>query len=150
MDDKWIQETAARVKQDIETKKAKDAKAVEKQKLKKELGPGVWNELRDWLKDACRDLNAAVGTEVVQYTLVNENEVSLSGKADGMHRTMIVKFDGATVEYSSRSGDPSRKFEIAINSDGSAGLGERGLPFGRKPADVGKEIMKNALEVVSY
>ena len=55
MDDKWIRETAKRVKGELEAKKIKDEKFLETQKLKRDLGPGIWEELKDWLNSLLKN-----------------------------------------------------------------------------------------------
>jgi hypothetical protein len=149
MDDKWILETANRVKGELEKKKIKDEKFLETQKLKRDLGPGIWEELKDWLKGSCERLNAELGIEIAKFNRVNGEEVIVSGKADGMDTTMTVIFNPSksTVEYHSQSGDSSKTFEITINSDGHAGFGAHGMPYCLAAADAGKEIMKHVLKL---
>lgn len=151
MDDQWIRETASRIKKEIAAKRVKEEKFVETQRLKRELGPGFWGELRDWLKGACQSLNSEMGTEIVKYIQVSGNEVSVCGQGDGMYRIMTVRFDPSrmSVEYSSQNGDPSRQLYIEIGSDGTATLGEDKMSLVWKPVDIGKEIIKHALEVFS-
>jgi hypothetical protein len=149
MDDKWIRETAKRVKGELEAKKIKDEKFLETQKLKRDLGPGIWEELKDWLKGSCERLNAELETEIAKFNLVNGEEVVVSGKGDGMDTTITVIFkpSKSTLEYHSQSGDPSKTFEITINSDGHPGFGAHGMPFCLAADDVGKEIMKHVLKL---
>ena len=151
MDEKWVRETAAGLKRDIEAKKSKDEKFVVTQRLKQELGPGLWAELRDWLKEACEKLNTEMGMEVARFVVVNGEEATVSGKADGMYTTMTAKFNPSksSVEYHSQGGEPSRTYEVVINADGHAGLAQRGMPFGSTAAEVGKEILKHGLQVAS-
>ena len=149
MDDKWIRETAKRVKGELEAKKIKNEKFLETQKLKRDLGPGIWEELKDWLKGSCERLNAELETEIAKFNLVNGGEVVVTGKGDGMDTTMTVIFkpSKSTLEYHSQSGDPSKTFEITRNSDGHAGFGAHGMPFCLAADDVGKEIMKHVLKL---
>jgi hypothetical protein len=150
MDEKWIRGTADRIRNDVESRKLKDEKFLETLKLKQNHAPTVWRELKDWLRKSCADLNKEFGSEVVRLSELSGNEVTLTGKADGMYTTTIVTNDQQrlTISYSSANGDPSAKFEIGIRQDGSSGLSpERSLGEVRTVAEVGKEILHYATQV---
>jgi hypothetical protein len=149
MDDKWLRQQADRIKSDIENKKVKDEKFVETQKLKQNLAPSLWRELKDWLRQSSEALNKEMGHEVVRFFELSGDEITLAGKADGMYTTMIVRNDQRrlVIEYESQGGDPSAKFEIGIRPDGTAGLLPERIGVIRTPADVGKDILHYATQV---
>jgi hypothetical protein len=154
MDDKWLQEQADRITRDVANKNLTDEKFIESQKLKRELAPGLWREMKDWLREACEGLNKQVGHEVARFIELSGNEVTIAGKEQGMYVTMIVSFDPQRLEikYESQGGDPSAKFHIAIKSNGAAGLTDRpDFPVSIKgPTEVGKTIIHYATQVSKY
>jgi hypothetical protein len=149
MDDKWIRIISERLKTEMQAKKTQDEKFVETKKLKRSLAPGVWNELRDWLNEYCAALNKEMGTDILNFSLLTGGDVEITPKGEGIHRTMIVSFNSVvgTLEYRSTSGEPSKTFEIVVDSQGHASFGERGLPFGHPVEYIGKEILNHALHV---
>ena len=93
-----------------------------------------------------------MGKEIAKFSILDGDAVSVSGTGDGMYTTITVKFDPAnsTVQYGSQRGAPSGKFEIMINADGSAGLGERSVSFGTTVANAGQQIIQHAVKVYSH
>lgn len=149
MDDKWIREMAEGIRRDVQAKKLKDEKFVETQKLKRQLGPSLWSDLKQHLNEACGGINKEMASEVALFRDLSGAEVSVTGQGEGMYTTMTVKFsaDRSLLEYESQQGNPMGKFEVAIGSGGHANFTSRDFPIGQSAEDVAREIMRHALRV---
>lgn len=149
MDEKWIRDTAEQVRRRIEAKKVKDAKFVETQRLKQELGPGAWADLKDAVRDACAAINKEMGAEVIKYSEVDGGHIVVQGVGDGMYRRMTMKFSAekAQLTYESDQGNPMGKFDVAIDGNAKARFGSCDYPDGRSVDEVTREIVRHALEL---
>ena len=152
MDDKWLRDMADRVNQDTETKKLKDQRFVEVQKLRREQTPEMWRRLKDWVKEACAGMNKEIGREVVQFSDGSGLDFTVKGLGDGMHTTMTAQFDPnkLVISYRSQSGDPSADYELEIGGEGVRFSDKRHGGTAYSVEEIGKTIMQHALKVYHY
>lgn len=89
-----------------------------------------------------------MGNEVVSFS-GHGNEITITGKGEGMYQIMRASFDPERliIRYGSEGGDPSATFDIGITADGKGNLVDQKLHFGKKIPEVGREIIGYATQV---
>lgn len=152
MDDKWLYSMADRINRDTETKKLKEEKFVEVQKLRREQTPAMWERLKGWTKEACAGMNKQIGREVAQFSDATGLDFTVRGIGDGMHTTMTARFDPnlLMIKYESQSGDPSAEYELEMDGDGVRFSDKRHGGTAYSIEEIGKTIMEHALKVYHY
>jgi hypothetical protein len=139
----WIRETANRLKREIEERRNQDDKYIESHKLKLELAPELWKELRHWTGKHCLALNQEMCQEILSFETSPETELSVRSHLGGQIRYLHASFDQNTGIIKYDGGTHSGTFEVERIEKGGGILTSRSIFC--TVEDAGKEMLGTVL-----
>ena len=142
MDD-WTKAMADRLKRQIEERKLQDTKYVESHKLKKELAPELWKDLRQWTGKHCFAFNQEMSQEILNFETTPETELRVRAHLGDQIRILHASFDEGTATIKYDGGTHSGTFEVERLETGGGILTTRGIPC--TVEDAGKEMLGTIL-----
>jgi hypothetical protein len=114
----WSQKMANKLRKREESQQTSDAKFVEMQKMKREIGPRLWQAVRSDVLAEGKALNLECGKEVVTMEVTPASELILRAKVEDSTRRLHVNFDSESAEITWRSpSGTEEKFEFYIGED---------------------------------
>lgn len=84
---------AKKLRERAESDKLRDAKFVETQRMKREIGPPLWAAVRSDLLVEVQALNREMGKEVVVLEVTPSSEISLRADLNGERRLFRAQFN---------------------------------------------------------
>jgi hypothetical protein len=130
--DRWAREMAANLKARLEEKKLKDAKLLETQRLKRELGGPLWEQVRIALNEHSSAVNAEMHKQLLTILQPTSTGTTIQADIDGLHHAMTVQFDpDKGLNWESESGAANGHWVLGIDEDGKASF-----YFSREPVTV--------------
>lgn len=141
----WSREMAAKLKRRSEGQNLRDAKFLETQKMKREIGPSIWAATRSDALSQGIALNAEMGREIItQETTSSEELILLANLEDGVRR-IHVRFavESGKLSYATDRGIMDT-VELAVGLDGKFGFHSGMVP--RTTGSVAKQILEALLD----
>ena len=134
MGHEWAAEWAAKLKRKQAEASLKDANFQERQRIKRDQGPGLWREVVQSLNNKCVLLNNAMSEEILgpdpEPITSTPYQVSLILRSHGSVSRLKVCFaqkaDRVIAECT--VGPTERKWELAVNQAGKAHFQEGMIP----------------------
>lgn len=77
----WGKETANKLRAQTEYQAQENAAQLQREKLRQDQGPRLWNEVRDHVKTKCASLNREYGEEVLDFMVVQTPHLDVRFRA---------------------------------------------------------------------
>ena len=117
--DRLVQKLVDEIQAEQDQQSVDSRRFVEEQKIRREMAPRLWNELREWLKQACTD--AVVGGRPVFRFAVGSNlEAVISRNDKPISIEINFSQDAQRVFYECGAG--RGEYLVQINSDATVSL----------------------------
>ncbi|MGB7282541.1 MAG: hypothetical protein WBE13_09795 [Candidatus Acidiferrum sp.] len=141
----WSQKMANKLRKREESQQVSDAKFVEMQKMKREIGPRLWQAVKSDVLAEGKALNLEYGKEVVTIETTPANELILRAKVEDSSRRLHVGFDSesAQITWNGPSG-MDEKFEFAIGTDHKPAFYSGMVPY--STGSIARQILETLLD----
>jgi hypothetical protein len=141
----WSRTTAAKIRQRMADHGIRNAKFAMEQRLKAEVGPRLWEDVRNNIEIEASALNGDLSETIVSIEKSTDSELHLIAHlTDGVRRS-TVKFEPEagmlTWKNSKQEGD---KCELGVGSDGKMAFHFGMVPS--TPESIARQVLNNLLD----
>ena len=140
----WADNMAGRIRQRRQNQEVRDAKFVEKQRIKRANGEPLWRQVRDHVKQNCDDLNKRTGETLLTFEVGQLSEIHVRGEVDGKHRILSATYDPEQCTLTYTCGDKSDSWEVLVGDDGTVTFGW-GMGIQSTPASIANQMLNTLL-----
>ena len=149
MSDDWTKKLAQKLKDRRQRQSIRDVKFVEKQNLKRQLGPRLWEAVKAAVKQRCDDLNIEMQEQVLSFNPVPSHQISVDAQTDalmqgGELRHLQAEFNVETGHVDYDSSNYKGSFELSIGDDGNAQFYSGMIPA--TPDSIAREMIGSLLD----
>lgn len=130
MDD-WDKNQAANLKKAIADSQSKDDIFQERQKLKRQFGPGLWKEVKERVGERSSTHNTEMKQDVLEVNPTPSDTLEVGASVKGAKVSLKAKFENdlGPLEWyvhtvPSSSPNPSGKLFLQVDQEGNVGFGE--------------------------
>jgi hypothetical protein len=119
--DKWAQQMAEKIKAGVEAKRLKDSKFMEVQRLKREQGGPLWDQVRVFINEKCASLNAEMQDQIVTVGHPNSKETRLRASISGEHDALVITFDqeASILKWKLENTTREGQYKILVDDNGN-------------------------------
>jgi len=142
----WARDMAEKLKRINQSQELRDAKFLELQRVKRELGPKIWSALKSDISAESISLNREIGREIITTDKNSSaDEVILVGNIDGRIRRSYVQFEveSGKLTYKTERGF-SDNFELYVGPDGKIEFYSGMIPY--RTVSIARQILEKLLE----
>ncbi|MGH2506770.1 MAG: hypothetical protein ACRDHZ_05070 [Ktedonobacteraceae bacterium] len=137
----WADDALGKLKKQQGDQRVKDAKFLEKQRLKKAHGGRLWEEVRRAVKENCNHLNTKAEKEILVFEVTQNTILRVRASLDSNSRLLAAAFDEETGLLSWESNAANGQWELAVTDD-DGGVGFcRGMRIPSTPASIAKQML---------
>ena len=147
----WSRDMAEKLRKRSEHQNIQDAKFVEQQRIKREVGPRLWDAVKSDIRAEGKALNAELGKELItEGPGSSPNELALFADLDPEPRDARVVFSPAEgkltyiVRGPKSKNAPSDIFEVSIGRDGKPAFYSGMIPY--STGSIAKQILESLLD----
>lgn len=95
----WVKESAAKLRAQNEAQAKESAAQLQREKLRQEQGPRLWNEVREHARVKCAELNRELGEEALTFSVVQNSQLLVQFKAPtGKVHELKATFDPSSAD----------------------------------------------------
>jgi hypothetical protein len=125
MSDQWTRDLAQKLRDRRQRQSIRDASFLEKQKLKRRLGPPLWAEVKASVSTRCTELNMEMGEPVLTFNPSPSHQISVDAQTGDLMQGgslghLAANFDVETGKARYDSGNYQGSFELTIDNNGNA------------------------------
>ena len=142
----WSRHMAEKLKKRSESQDIRDAKFLETQKMKKELGPRIWAAVKSDISAQGIALNTEMSQEIITTDKSSSsNELILVASLDSGVRRSHIRFEveSGKSTYKTEKGF-SDNFELYLGSDGKMAFYSGMIPY--STGSIAKQILETFLD----
>jgi hypothetical protein len=142
----WSREMAEKLKNRLRSQQVRDEKFVELQRMKREIGPKLWDAVKSDVRSEASALNLDLGQEVIREEKTAWDEmILLADLNDGVRRSHV-KFESEPGLLTSQTDNGSTDaFELALDSRNGR-LAFHASMFPQTTGSIAKQILDRLLE----
>jgi hypothetical protein len=148
----WSEKMAEKLKHRERAVQISEAAFVEKQQIKKELGPAVFAALKSDIGNEISALNANIGKKVLTLESHSSGEIIVRANIDDLSRRVSATFDplsGLTCmsEKNSTGGGTNSRidtFDLVVGPNGKLTFQASGISYGT--GEIAKKMLESILE----
>jgi hypothetical protein len=146
----WSSKMAEHLKTQRSTKEQSESVFLERQRLIKNNGPALWDQVIADVQSNCDDLNREMGEQVAAIDTTPHRWINVNGRTPNGVRKLAADFDPDAALLKWVAGANSGKYEVSVGSDGKAAFyrlddrGERLFVGSTTPKEIADEML-NAL-----
>lgn len=116
----WAQKMAERIKKQQNEKASDNAVFLEQQRIKKEFGPLLWQQVVSEAKNNAVRLNTELGQSVATVEVTPSSELSIRAKTASGNRVLRAEFNFETNIMSWSVGSRAVEYEVNVGPDRKA------------------------------
>ena len=117
---RWATSAAAWLEQRDTSTQIDSEKFVEERRLIRSLGPRRWEDIRDGLKDECKDLATESGSVILDFQVCPQTQAKIRNSLTGSVTNVQLDIDAALIEWT--CGMRKGRFVVKPTSSSTVGI----------------------------
>jgi hypothetical protein len=142
----WSRDMAAKLRKRSEQQSIQDAKFVEARKMKREVGPHLWDAVKSDLRAEGKALNMELGKElIIEGSGNSSGEFVVGANLESGAREARIFFSVETGQLTYTAGSGKHvKFELSVGQDGEMAFYSGMIPY--STGSIAKQILESLLD----
>ncbi len=141
----WSEKMASKLKKKSERQNTSDAKFVELQRIKREIGPKLMAAVKSDLASEVKALNVEMGQEIVTLEITPASEISIRANLESGVQFLRAEFEAESGHLTWRRRDGSKEtFEVYASPEAKASFYSGMVPY--SSGSIARQMLETLLE----